>query len=264
MRKPASLAETRLWPWSLYGALCGVLIGVITFAPARWLASAVRQASNQKVDLANARGTLWSGSAQLVFSGGTGSGDATVLPGEVRWQLQPRWSGLGAHLSADCCTPQALQVNAAPLGWGGVHLSLADSQSQWPAGLLSGLGTPWNTMQPLGQLELSSKSLSLDLAEGRVSLAGTFQIDALQISTRLSTLQPMGSYRVTLRGGTPTTLSLETLDGSLQLSGQGQWLGQGLRFEGVANAAPGRLEALSNLLNIIGRRDGARSILKVG
>jgi general secretion pathway protein N len=37
-----------------------------------------------------------------------------------------------------------------------------------------------------------------------------------------------------------------------------------LRFEGEASAAPERAEALANLLNIIGRRDGTRSIIKVG
>jgi general secretion pathway protein N len=37
-----------------------------------------------------------------------------------------------------------------------------------------------------------------------------------------------------------------------------------LRFSGVASAQPERVEALSNLLNIVGRRDGARSIITVG
>jgi general secretion pathway protein N len=41
-------------------------------------------------------------------------------------------------------------------------------------------------------------------------------------------------------------------------------VGSKLRFEGTASASPERLDALSNLLNIIGRRDGARSIMKVG
>jgi general secretion pathway protein N len=48
------------------------------------------------------------------------------------------------------------------------------------------------------------------------------------------------------------------------LSGQGQWIAQRLRFNGVASAEPARVEALSNLLNIVGRRDGARSIITVG
>ena len=37
-----------------------------------------------------------------------------------------------------------------------------------------------------------------------------------------------------------------------------------VRFAGEASAAPEREAALSNLLNIIGRRNGARSIITVG
>ena len=37
-----------------------------------------------------------------------------------------------------------------------------------------------------------------------------------------------------------------------------------LRFEGAATAQADRIEALSNLLNIIGRRNGASSLIKIG
>mgnify|MGYP006994992472 CR=1 FL=1 len=58
--------------------------------------------------------------------------------------------------------------------------------------------------------------------------------------------------------------ALETLEGALQLSGSGRWVGSRLHFNGAATAAPGREEALANLLNIIGRRSGARSIISIG
>ena len=74
----------------------------------------------------------------------------------------------------------------------------------------------------------------------------------------------MGSYRLTLLGGAASTLELNTLEGSLRLTGQGQWVGQRLRFEGEASATPESVDALSNLLNIIGRRKDATSIIKVG
>jgi general secretion pathway protein N len=54
------------------------------------------------------------------------------------------------------------------------------------------------------------------------------------------------------------------LSGALQLKGQGQWLGERLRFTGEASAAEGQDAVLSNLLNIIGRRDGTRSLLSLG
>ena len=95
-------------------------------------------------------------------------------------------------------------------------------------------------------------------------MAGSLRVDAQDMASRLSTLKPMGSYRLTLKGGDVHTLQLETLQGGLQLSGSGQWIGGKLRFDGFASAAPERQDALSNLLNIIGRRDGARAIIKVG
>ena len=74
----------------------------------------------------------------------------------------------------------------------------------------------------------------------------------------------MGSYRLLLQGGSTPTLELTTLGGALQMHGSGQWVGQRLRFEGEARAAPEREAALSNLLNIIGRRQGARSLITLG
>ena len=90
------------------------------------------------------------------------------------------------------------------------------------------------------------------------------QLDISQVSTSLTPLKPMGSYRLNLVGGDSPTLHLSTLEGSLQLSGSGRWEGGRLRFNGEATAAPERAEALANLLNIIGRRNGARAIIKVG
>ncbi len=246
------------------GALTGLLAALLLFAPARWLAALVQKASGEQIALLDPRGSFWQGSARLVLSGGPGSVDRAALPGTIAWRIRPTGSGMALQLSAGCCTPQALHLGVTPVGWGGVRLALADGQSSWPAGLLAGLGTPWNTVQVQGQLVASSTGLQAQWLKGRFSLAGRLQLDALQISSRLSTLQPMGSYRVTLQGGPDTTLRLETLNGSLQLSGQGQWLGQRLHFEGVASASPESVEALSNLLNIIGRRSGARSIIKVG
>jgi general secretion pathway protein N len=145
-----------------------------------------------------------------------------------------------------------------------VQLSVSDHQSQWPAQWLAGLGTPWNTVQPQGQLSLSTQGLTLAWAAGRLAVTGMAQLDALNMSSHLSTLRPMGSYRLQLQGAATPSLSLSTLQGSLQLSGSGQWVGGKLRLHGEASAVPEHQAALSNLLNIIGRRDGARSIIKVG
>ena len=82
----------------------------------------------------------------------------------------------------------------------------------------------------------------------------------------------LGSYRLSLVGAddgtTPATLTLATLSGALQLGGSGQLVGTGasqtLRFRGTASAAPGYEAVLNNLLNIIGRRQGAQAVISIG
>ncbi|MEI6760598.1 MAG: type II secretion system protein N [Betaproteobacteria bacterium] len=251
------------WAWALTGALIGLLAVLLWRAPAQWLSAAVAQASQGRVQLFQPRGSVWLGSAQLALAGGLGSRDAALLPGRLNWRLHLSGWTLQADLLADCCMQQPWRLSVVP-GWGSLRLGLADGQSVWPAAVLAGLGTPWNTVQPQGQLGLSTAGLALTWSSGRLGVEGSARLDAGQMASRLSTLKPMGSYRLSLQGGPTPGFTLETLEGALQLSGAGQWVGGRLRFEGVATATPERLDALANLLNILGQRDGARSIIKVG
>lgn len=266
-RLPDSRAATP-WGWALAGTLSGLLLALVLFAPAHWLAQAVARASAGQVLLADVRGTVWNGSARLLLTGGEGSNDAATLPGRLGWQLRPALTGLTARLQADCCTTAPLQLGAA-LRLGGARIVVADGRSQWPAALLAGLGTPWNTLQLGGSLRLQSRDLRFERVEGRWLQQGSAQLDLVNLSSRVSTLAPLGSYRFTVTADAANAgsslLQLSTLDGGLLLTGQGQLSANGKsRFQGEASAAPGREEALNNLLNIIGRRQGPRSILTLG
>jgi len=223
----------------------------------------VGQATEGHLRLSDAQGTVWSGSGQISLHGGQGSSDVSVLPGRVQWRLLPALGALDLELRADCCTPEGLNVHIVP-SWSGARLQVADRQSHWSAQWLAGLGTPWNTIRPEGQLLLQSSGFVLQWVAGRISWQGALQIDALDMASRLSTLRPMGSYRLQVQGGSVPQVDLQTLQGSLQLRGRGQWTGGKLRFEGEAQASPERQEALANLLNIIGQRMGARSLIKLG
>jgi general secretion pathway protein N len=255
------------WGWAAAGASMGLLFATLAFAPAQWLAQGIQRLSDDRVQLLAPQGTAWRGSAQLALSAGHGSRVPTALPGRVQWQLGPSWEGITLALNTDCCLPQPWLWTLSPI-WGGLRVRPSDQPaaqpSRWPSALLAGLGTPWNTLQLQGSLALSSQQLEFQWQPAGWHLAGRAQLDASQISSSLSTLKPMGSYRLALEGGPAPTLHLSTLEGSLQLSGTGHWEQGRLRFEGEASAAPERAEALANLLNIIGRRDGVRSIIKVG
>ena len=58
--------------------------------------------------------------------------------------------------------------------------------------------------------------------------------------------------------------TLQRPEGPLRLQGEGQWTGARLRFRGTAQADGGQEAALANLLNIIGRRQGALSVISIG
>ncbi len=262
-RPPPHWRSRASWPWALAGATAGLLLALLLFAPAGWVANAVNERTGGHVLLTEPRGTVWNGSATLVLTGGPGSVDAAALPTRLDWRLRLRWNGVRGELASACCTPAPLRVRAS-WRWGGARLAFDDSQSRWPAALVTGLGTPWNTLQLEGDLRLQTRGLSVESVAGRLAIAGQAELTAQGISSRLSTLRPMGSYRITLVGGQVPTLQLDTLEGSLHLSGSGSWAGSRLRFSGVASAAPDREGALSNLLNIIGRRSGARSIITIG
>ena len=117
-------------------------------------------------------------------------------------------------------------------------------------------------------MRLVSPALKLESAQGRWVVEGRADMELVSVSSRLTTLETLGSYKLTLTGdaATPGTsqLSLTTQDGALQLSGQGTWGPGGVRFRGEASAAATDEAALSNLLNIIGRRDGAKSVITIG
>jgi len=252
--------------WGLAGAIAGVLCGLVWFAPAHWLARVVATTTGGQVALLDARGTVWQGSARLVLSAGTGSMGATALPGRLAWTVAMRPGFLGLQLQAACCTPVPVQVELQP-AWRGLTVVVTDAGSQWPAALLAGLGAPWNTIRAQGQLHFSAQRLSVEWLEGRMRMTGTARLDALGMSSSLSTLKPIGSYRLHLAGNAPDSppqLRLETLEGSLRLTGAGQWTGTGWRFRGEASAAPEREAALGNLLNMVGRRQGAKSIISLG
>jgi len=254
--------------WAVAGAIVGILAGVVLFAPASWLTGAIASATSGRLVLADARGTVWSGSAVAVLAGGPDSRDASFLPGRLEWTLAPRWYGFELVARQECCINGTATVQIRP-GLGRVRATLvprSDWVGQWPSAWLGGLGTPWNTLQLGGSFRLLSPGVTVELVEGRWRLDGRVDLALEGVSSRLTTLDTLGSYKVTLIGGATgaTQLSVSTQDGPLQLTGSGTWGPGGVKFRGEARSAAADEAALSNLLNIIGRRDGARSIISIG
>ncbi|MDO5653848.1 MAG: type II secretion system protein N [Brachymonas sp.] len=265
------LRPARIWAWAGAGAVLGGLLATLLFAPARWLAAATARATQGRVLLQETQGTLWQGSARLVLAAGQDGRGAPALPSRVEWRLRPRLTGAQLELQSDCCTttPLLMQVQA---GVSETHVSLADNTVQLPSALLTGLGTPWNTLQLQGVLQAQTHGLSLWLGLDRVNFQGRVEARLQQASTRLSTLNPVGSYLVELSGNDASNSSANTASltlssqpgSSLLLQGKGFLTGGRWHFSGDARADPAAASALDNLLNIIGRREGERSVITMG
>jgi general secretion pathway protein N len=287
LRPSAHIGSPSGWAWAWAGAFLGTLVSLLVNWPALWLAQTVQQVTHGQVQLQEAQGSVWQGSGKLVLTGGQGSRDSMALPGRISWQLGLQPQGLAQGLAlpqvnlqlmAACCMTQPLlvqgriQLSNQLSSQSTLQLQFDDHRSQWPAHLLTGLGAPWNTMQPEGNLVLVTQQLALQVMPGQAGMQGQIKLTAENMSSTLSTLRPMGTYQVSLGKADATnsaasalpSLTLSTLSGSLLLSGQGQWQGQKFQFRGEASAVPEHADALSNLLNIIGRRQGARSLLSLG
>lgn len=241
--------------WAAASALALLLVvsaavTVVFRAPAAWLGDALEARS--KLRLVDARGTVWHGSALLGISTGR---EITLLPGRVEWQVDAiatnRISASVAHpwLGA----PLALSLGAHGLGF-------AKGSARLPAGVLAGAGAPFNTLKPGGLLELAWTDGEIRGA----ALKGELQIDWRNAQSALSTVVPLGSYRLHIRGnGGMPTLELETLAGPLQMQGKGRMEGSRIRFSGTAAAEPAMQGALNGLLGVLGMRSGDKVLLAI-
>jgi general secretion pathway protein N len=249
-------------------AVIALIATLLAIAPAQWAASAVRSASNGRVELAETNGTLWSGSALLVLAS---SPDPTApratLPERLSWELSP-WSLLIGEVDLTLKHPSALTQPLSvrvPLVGGGTS-TLGATTLRLPASLLVGVGAPWNTIRPGGILLVSWDRLQI--SPGR--LQGNVNAEWQYASSALTPVSPMGHYKLQTNGVWPgTQLELLTISGPLELKGNGTIPEGGrLRFQGraqaIAGADPGIKAQLTGLISLLGRRDGEGALLNFG
>ena len=259
-------------------AICVVVV-VLWNAPANWLAESVARRTGGVVLLADADGTIWSGSAVLALGAAAGPangpagsavpGTATrfALPGRITWALE--WGpGLAPvlHLKHDGVLQQAMAVRYANGG-----LIVDPGTAMLPASLLELAGPPLNTLRPEGRCTVQWQTLAIDGA-GDVIGSGTLRIEGFALA--LSPVRPLGNYRVdwaaTAQG---LTWQLSTESGPLELVGNGS-VGSGradARGAQVRVVARTSADAsvpvagqLAPLLDMIGRRGTNEAVIETG
>ena len=252
----------------LHALVAAISIGAtaLVMAPAQWVASAIAQATGDRIVLAEATGSVWQGQASVVLSPGQDAGIARIgLPEALSWQLSP-WRLLAGTIDLTLTHPSALlqplQLRADLTG----RVELLATTARLPAALLAGLGAPFNTIKPGGVISLAWQRLEIHRGRMQGDVVGEWQF----ATSALTTVAPFGNYRLLAEGGFPgTRLTLSTLAGPLELVGDGtideQW---NFRFAGRARAFSGvdasTRAQLAGLVLLLGRREGDSAILSFG
>lgn len=240
-------AWRRVLPWLLV-ACVACLVTVLVVLPAAWITPRFAAATGGRVSLVDPQGSLWRGSARLMLSAGSGAEGATVMPYRIDWTTRV-WPLLSGHVQMVMreAQPQALPIVLDARR----HLTtLSSGTLAVPAGLLTGLGAPFNTLDFQGDLRLDWTEWRL--IEDRAY--GGLVVSLRDLSSRVSLLRPLGTYRATFTAaGQDGTLELTTLSGPLMVNGTGQFRDGQMNFSGKVSSGAETQASLAGLLNLMGR-----------
>jgi general secretion pathway protein N len=258
--------------WRVAAAVAGalaVLAVLLTQAPASLADVALAQVTQGRVRLAEAGGTVWSGRGRIVLADVTDAAagasrfaatvPGVVLPGVFRWRLSPwplAFGMLDARIEHDSMRQPVLLTGRAG------ELRATPGAIALPPVALDRLGSPWNTIRPTGALTVSWESVTL--RSGRFD--GRAAIELREAASALTPVRPLGAYRIEIVGsGDRAQVAMTTLQGPLRLDGSGTWDARsGLRFSAAAQADEAERARLQPLLGLLGRREGERTIIKIG
>ncbi|POZ62490.1 type II secretion system protein N [Chromobacterium alticapitis] len=238
----------KIGKWLLLALL--LLAGALSALPASWLSWPVARFSDKHWDVNQAKGSVWNGSAQLVYLGPAGEVQA-MSPLAWQWQPKALLSGLLAWHLDSAGQPGLLQLGFGKQEVRGLALSL-------PVAALANLSKTWQAARLGGELQLNIPQLARQGKE----ISGNAQLTWRGASTPLTAALPFGSYQLDV-AGTPQGLSLNlsTLEGPLMLSGQGSWpAGGAFSMAGSADSPPDKYDALKPLMLMLGQPSGPTSV----
>ncbi len=225
------------------------LLLLIVRAPASVADAVLERASEGRLRIADARGTVWSGAGQLQILDAARQAGVTK---SIVWHMQPA-SLLRGRVACDIeLEPPAKRFTVT---MSRARIELSDADISVPAAIL-GIAAPQLAPFGLGG-DLIVHVADMTIGNGGVQGHGTVEWHAA--SSALTRVSPLGNYELRFaQAGTGMTAVLRTLDGALQLDGSGSW-GPGVRpaFNASARVAPQHREQLEPLLRTISVARGA-------
>lgn len=241
-------------PWVLLGTV-SVVVTLLVMLPAAWIAPQFAKTTGGHVNMVDPQGSLWKGSAMLMLAAGADPAGATLLPGRIEWTTAfwPLFTGhVRMTMRESDAMPDPVNVDATLRA-----ATLTSGTIKVPASLLTGLGAPFNTLDLDGRVELSWTDWR---TFGREAF-GQLTVTLSDMSSRVSQVKPLGSYRVQMQAQGPNaTFDLSTLKGPLLLNGHGMSQGGSMSFQGTASSTPEAHDNLAGLLNLLGRPSGPNTI----
>jgi general secretion pathway protein N len=223
-------------------------LALIATAPATLIDANLRSASHGRLRLAEARGTLWSGSGRVEIREADGR---TGVGRNVVWRVMPESLLRGRLL---CPAGLAEAAGRFPVTLSFSRVELANADVSLPAAVL-GLAVP--RLAPLGLTgEVLIHVGHLSFAGGEMEGNATLRWRAA--GSALTPVSPLGEYELRLDGGGAMVhAALSTLSGPLQLEGKGSWkFGDNAAFLGTARVPPQHREQLAPLLRLIAVENG--------
>lgn len=239
------------WLGYLLLAVAAYVIFLAISVPATWLSWGLARATDGSVSLSEERGSLWVGRGKLMVYYPRSKPKNL---GQTEWRVNPLWLLLG-RLQVSLNATSSQSNLAAAVGVTRNRIILQRAHISADANLASTFHALARSLAPKGRLRFSADDLTLD----KNGLHGNAVLTWEGASLGLSSVQPLGDYRIDISGtGADAALKLTTLRGDLQLTGTGRWqlLKTGdLQFNGVARPKS-RGQELQSLLNLIGKDQG--------
>ena len=224
-------------------------LALAALAPATLLDARLDQASGGRLRLAAAEGSLWSGAGWIELRDGEGRAGVAK---RLAWRVLPESLLRGALVAEVALDPDARPFRAT---LSPSSIELAGAVAHVPAAAL-GLGMPSLAAFGLsGEVRVDIARLSL--GRGRIDADATLQWRAA--GSALTPISPLGAYEVRIQAaGSSVHAVLRTLEGPLQLEGDGAWSnGAPPRFLATARVPAQHREQLSPLLRLIAVERGA-------
>jgi general secretion pathway protein N len=226
--------------------LFAYFVVLILSAPASMLNIALEYASNGRIELANTKGTIWSGTASPVLHQRDGG---LIILNTLHWDISA-FALIKLKINAQLNWDDEQQVQPMNVNVSFDQIELQHTYLPLPAILLDEASDFLKPAELRGKIILRGDALLIN----KQGVHGTATADWLNASSSLSNISPLGNYHFIFSSSSAgLDINLSTTSGALILAGKGQFLPTtGLEFNGTAQAAKGNEEALRELLSHLG------------